>query len=72
MANSIDLATIAVGVALGYGLKDEIRCAGNICKSGLLAGLAASASAANAGAGAPTGAGAAPAGQGAPAAGGHA
>lgn len=46
MASTIDLGTLAVGVALGYGLKQEIKDAGNICKAGLLAGLTGVAAAA--------------------------
>lgn len=48
MANSIDLGALAIGVALGYGLKNEIKDAGTICKVGLLGGLTAAATAAQA------------------------
>lgn len=43
MANSIDLATLAVGAAIGYGLKHEIRSAGTIARNALLAGIAGAA-----------------------------
>ena len=43
MANSIDLATLAVGAALGYGLKSEIKSAGTIARNALLAGIAGAA-----------------------------
>lgn len=45
MANSIDLGTIAIGAALGYGLRREIKDAGTIAKVGLLAGLGVTAAA---------------------------
>ena len=37
MANSIDIGAIAIGMAVGYGLKNELRSAGNVCKNALLA-----------------------------------
>lgn len=43
MANSIDLATLAVGACIGYGLKKEIRSAGTIARNALLAGIAGAA-----------------------------
>ena len=43
MANTIDLATLAVGAALGYGLKSEIKSAGTIARNALLAGIAGAA-----------------------------
>lgn len=43
MANSIDIGTIVLGAAVGYGLRNEIRCAGSIARNGLLAGLAGAA-----------------------------
>lgn len=46
MANSIDLGALAIGVALGYGLKNEIKDAGSICKASLLGGLTSAAVAA--------------------------
>ena len=43
MANSIDIATLCVGAALGYGLKSEIKSAGTIARNALLAGIAGAA-----------------------------
>ena len=43
MANSIDIATLCVGAALGYGLKHEIKSAGTIARNALLAGIAGAA-----------------------------
>ena len=37
MANSIDLAAICLGAALGYGLREEIKSSAGVCKSALLA-----------------------------------
>ena len=50
MANSIDLAALGIGVALGYGLRDEIRGTADVCKKSLLAGINVAAQAAVAGA----------------------
>lgn len=63
MANSIDIGTIVLGAAVGYGLRNEIKCAGSIARNGLLAGLAGAAITAAAQAGQ---AGAAPTAGGAP------
>ena len=43
MANSIDIACVTLGAALGYGLKKEIRSAGTIARNALLAGIAGAA-----------------------------
>ena len=43
MANSIDLAALGIGVALGYGLRKEIRSTGEICRNALLSGIAGAA-----------------------------
>ena len=43
MANSIDLAAICIGAAIGYGLRKEIRSTGEICRNALLAGVAGAA-----------------------------
>ena len=43
MANTIDLATLCVGAAIGYGLKHEIKSAGTIARNALLAGIAGAA-----------------------------
>ena len=43
MANSIDLAAICLGAALGYGLRKEIRSTGEVCRNALLAGVAGAA-----------------------------
>ena len=37
MANSIDIGAIALGAALGYGLREEIKSSAGVCKSALLA-----------------------------------
>ena len=50
MANSIDLAALGIGVALGYGLRKELQDASGVCKSALLAGIEVAAAAASAGA----------------------
>ena len=48
MSNSIDLGAIALGAALGYGLRKEIRSTGEVCRNALLAAVAsAAATAAN-------------------------
>ena len=51
MANSIDLAALGIGVALGYGLRKEIRSTGEICRNALLSGIAGAAATAAAQAG---------------------
>lgn len=43
MANSVDLATICLGAALGYGLRKEIRSTGEVCRNALLGAIAAGA-----------------------------
>ena len=43
MANSIDLAAICIGAAIGYGLRKEIRSTGEICRNALLSGIAGAA-----------------------------
>ena len=43
MANSVDLAAICIGAAIGYGLRKEIRSTGEICRNALLAGVAGAA-----------------------------
>ena len=43
MANSIDLAAICVGAAIGYGLRNEIRSTGEVCRNALLSGIAGAA-----------------------------
>ena len=43
MANSIDLAAICLGAALGYGLRKEIKSTGEVCRNALLAGVAGAA-----------------------------
>ena len=37
MANSIDLGVICLGAAIGYGLRNELKSAGSVCKNALLA-----------------------------------
>ena len=37
MANSVDLAALCLGTALGYGLREEIKASAGVCKSALLA-----------------------------------
>ena len=37
MANSIDIGAIALGMAVGYGLREEIKSSAGVCKSALLA-----------------------------------
>ena len=46
MANSIDLAALGIGVALGYGLRKELKSTGNVCKAALLSAVAGAATAA--------------------------
>ena len=43
MANSIDVAAICLGAALGYGLRKEIRSTGEVCRNALLAAVAGAA-----------------------------
>ena len=43
MANSIDLGVIALGACIGYGLRKEIKGAGEVCRNALLAGIAGAA-----------------------------
>jgi len=43
MANSIDLGAIALGMAVGYGLRKEIKATGEVCRNALLAGIAGAA-----------------------------
>ena len=51
MANSIDLGAIALGMAVGYGLRKEIRSTGEVCRNALLAAVAGAAATAAAQAG---------------------
>ena len=46
MANSIDIGAIALGAAIGYGLRKEIRSTGEVCRNALLAAVAGAAVAA--------------------------
>ena len=43
MANSIDVAAICLGAALGYGLRKEIKSTGEVCRNALLAAVAGAA-----------------------------
>ena len=43
MANSIDLAAICIGAALGYGLRKEIKSTGEVCRNALLSAVAGAA-----------------------------
>ena len=43
MSNSIDLGAIALGMAVGYGLRKEIKATGEVCRNALLAGIAGAA-----------------------------
>ena len=43
MANSIDLGAIALGMAVGYGLRKELTATGEVCRNALLAGIAGAA-----------------------------
>ena len=43
MANSIDLGAIALGMAVGYGLRKEIKSTGEVCRNALLAAVAGAA-----------------------------
>ena len=48
MANSIDIGAIALGAALGYGLRNEIKSSAGVCKSALLAAATVAAATATA------------------------
>ena len=37
MSNTLDIAALGIGVALGYGLRNELKAAGSVCKNSLLA-----------------------------------
>ena len=37
MANSVDIGAIALGMAVGYGLRKEIKATAGVCKNALLA-----------------------------------
>lgn len=43
MANTIDLGAIALGMAVGYGLRKEIKATGEVCRNALLAAVAGAA-----------------------------
>ena len=43
MSSSIDLGAIALGMAVGYGLRKEIRSTGEICRNALLSAVAGAA-----------------------------
>ena len=43
MANSVDLGAIALGMAVGYGLRKEIRSTGEVCRNALLSAVAGAA-----------------------------
>ena len=43
MSGSIDLGAIALGAAIGYGLRKEIRSTGEVCRNALLAAVAGAA-----------------------------
>ena len=43
MANTIDIGTIVLGVAVGYGLRKEIKSTGEVCRNALLAAVAGAA-----------------------------
>ena len=43
MANSIDLGAIALGMAVGYGLRKEIKSTGEVCRNALLSAVAGAA-----------------------------
>ena len=45
MANSIDLGAICLGAALGYGLRNEIKSSGEVCRNALLAAATVAAAA---------------------------
>ena len=37
MSSSLDIGAIAVGAAIGYGLRNELKTASGVCKNALLA-----------------------------------
>ena len=39
MSNSIDLGAIALGMAIGYGLRKELKATGEVCRNALLSGV---------------------------------
>ena len=39
MSNAIDIGAIALGMAIGYGLRKEIKSTGEVCRNALLAGI---------------------------------
>ena len=43
MSNTIDLGAIALGMAVGYGLRKELKATGEVCRNALLAGIAGAA-----------------------------
>ena len=43
MANSVDLATICLGAALGYGLRKEIQSTSEVCRNALIAAVSGAA-----------------------------
>ena len=43
MANTIDIGAIALGMAVGYGLRKEIKSTGEVCRNALLAAVAGAA-----------------------------
>ena len=43
MANTIDLGTVVLGAAIGYGLRKEIKATGEVCRNALLAAVAGAA-----------------------------
>ena len=45
MANSLDLGAICLGMAIGYGLRKEIKSSGAVCRNALLAAATVAAAA---------------------------
>ena len=43
MANTIDIGAICLGMAVGYGLRKELKATGEVCRNALLAGIAGAA-----------------------------
>ena len=43
MANSVDLATICLGAAIGYGLRKEIQSTSEVCRNALIAAVSGAA-----------------------------
>ena len=43
MSSSIDIGAICLGMAIGYGLRKEIRSTGEVCRNALLAAVAGAA-----------------------------